>query len=114
MRPNKHPIIYGQHNKENASEDAKAGIVIQDEHNGIYYGTQERKGRLVIPDVQQAWEILKPYLTAEGYRGCLSVNQTELKSALKLAGLKPAEVNATIERCGNRLPPTLVFVRRSA
>lgn len=107
-------IKWGEAIKGNAAEDAKAGIVIQDESNGIYYGTQERKGRLVIPDVQQAWEILKPYLTAEGYRGCLSVNQTELKSALKLAGLKPAEVNATIERCGNRLPPTLVFVRRSA
>lgn len=107
-------IKWGESIKEHASEDAKAGIAIQDESNGIYYTTQERKGRLVIPDVQQAWEILKPYLTAEGYRGCLSVNQTELKSALKLAGLKPAEVNATIERCGNRLPPTLVFVRRSA
>ena len=107
-------IKWGEAIKEHASEDAKAGIVIQDERNGIFYTTQERKGRLVIPDVQQAWEILKPYLSADKYRGCLSVNQTELKSALKLAGLKPAEVNATIERCGNRLPPTLVFVRRSA
>ena len=105
-------IKWGQAVKELASEDAKAGEIIEDPAHGIYYGTQERKGRLVIPDVQCAWEILKQHLTPESYRGCLSVNQTELKSALKLAGMKPAEVNETIERCGNRLPATLVFVRK--
>ena len=105
-------IKWGEAVKENAAEDANAGEIIEDPAHGIYYGTQERKGRLVIPDVQRAWEILKQHLTAEGYRGCLSVNQRVLKSALKLAGMKPAEVNETIERCGNRLPSTLVFVRK--
>jgi hypothetical protein len=62
----------------------------------------------MLADAPEHWPEFTPA------RGCLSVNQTELKSALKFAGLKPAEVNATIERCGNRLPPTLEFVRRSA
>lgn len=98
--------------KENAAADAKAGLVIQDEAHGIYYTTQERKGRLVIPDVQHAWNILKAHLTAEGYRACLTANLSGLTAALKLTGLKPVEVNAMLERCGVRLPSTTVFVRR--
>lgn len=98
--------------KENGSADAKAGEVIADPEHGILYGLQERKGRVAIDDVQAAWEVLKPYLTAAGYRRCLSVNQTELKTALRGTGMKVAEVNAVVERCGTRQPSTTVFVRK--
>lgn len=100
--------------RSQAAADAKAGLVIQDEAHGIFYAVQERKGRFVIPDVQAAWDILKKHLSAEGYRACLSVNQTELKNALKQAGVKLSEANALVERCGTRLPSTTVFVRRGA
>lgn len=105
-------IKWGEAVKENAAEDAKAGEVIEDPTHGIYYGTQERKGRLVIDDAQCAWGILKPYLTAEGYRRCLSVKPSDLKAALRETGMKSAEVNAMVERCGIRGPATTVFVRR--
>ena len=98
--------------KENAAADAKAGELIEDAEHCIFYAVQERKGRFVIPDVQAAWEILKPHLSAEGYRACLSVNQTELKNALKQAGVKLSEVNALVEQCGTHLPSTTVFVRK--
>lgn len=98
--------------KENAAADAKAGEVIEDPDSGVYYGIQERKGRLVISDVLAAWELLKPHLSAEGYMACLSVNQAELKAALKQAGMKLSDVNALVERCGTRLPSTTVFVRK--
>ena len=100
--------------KENAAADAKAGELIEDAENSIFYAVQERKGRFVIPDVQTAWKILKPHLTAEGYRACLSVNQTERKNALKQAGVKLSKVNVRGERAttslrrlvGSSHPPT--------
>jgi hypothetical protein len=98
--------------KENAAADAKAGELIEDPEHCIWFGLQERRGRFVIPDVQAAWEILKPHLTAERYRACLSANQTELKAALKQAGVKLSDINALVERCGTRLPSTTVFIRK--
>ena len=98
--------------KDHGASDAKAGEVIADPEHGILYGLQERKGRVAIDDVQAAWEVLKPYLTAAGYRRCLSVNQSELKTALRGTGMKVAEVNAVLERCGTRQPSTTVFVRK--
>lgn len=98
--------------KDNAAADARAGETIEDPENCIYYGLQDRRGRFVIPDVQAAWEILKPHLTAERYRACLSVNQAALRMELKRAGVKLSEINTLIERCGSRLPDTTAFVRR--
>ena len=98
--------------KENAAADAKAGEFIEDPEHCIFYVVQERWGRFVIPDVQAAWEILKKHLSAEGYRACLSVNQAELKTALKQAGMKLSDGNTLVERCGSRLPSSTVFVRR--
>jgi hypothetical protein len=93
--------------QENALADAKAGEFIEDPEHCIFYGVQERRGRFVIPDVQAAWEILKLHLTTERCRACLSANQTELKIALKQAGLKLSDVNAIIEQCGTRLLSTI-------
>jgi len=107
-------VKWGEAVKAVAAEDARNGNPIEDPENGIFYALQERKGRLVVEDVQTAWDLLKPHLTAGEYRGCLSVNQTALKSALKKKGMKAAEANAMLERCGTRLPPTTVFVRRGA
>jgi hypothetical protein len=100
--------------RDYASEDAKAGECIADPANAIYFGLQERKGRLLIKDVRQTWEVVKPYLTAEGYRRCLSVSQVEIRDALRRTGMKASDVTAMLERCGTRLPPTTVFVRKSA
>lgn len=98
--------------REQATADAKAGVAIEDPPNGIFFGLQERKGRLLIEDARQAWEVVKPHLTAASYRACLSVNQAGLKAALKQAGVKLSDINALVERCGTRLPSTTVFVRR--
>lgn len=98
--------------KENAAADARGGESIEDPENCIYYTLQDRKGRFVIPDVQAAWQILSQHLTAESYRSCLSVNQAALRMALKQAGVKLADINTLIERCGSRLPDTTAFVRR--
>ncbi|MBP1589582.1 MAG: hypothetical protein ILO10_05250 [Kiritimatiellae bacterium] len=98
--------------KEHAAADAKAGEFIEDPEHCIFYEVQERRGRFVIPNVLAAWEFVKKHLSAEGYRACLSVNQTELETALQQAGLKLSEVNALVERCGTRLPSTTVFVRK--
>lgn len=98
--------------KSQAAEDAKAGELIEDAENCIFYAVQERRGRFVIPDVQAAWKILKQRLTAEKYRACLSVNQSALRMALKEVGVKLSDINALIEQCGSRLPDTTVFVRR--
>lgn len=107
-------IRWGEAIKDRAGDDAKNGLPIEDLANGIAYGVQERKGRLVIDDVQGAWAVLKPHLAAEEYRRCLSVKPADLKSALKETGMKNADVNALVEQCGRRLPATTVFVRRSA
>ena len=64
--------------------------------------------------MQGSLKAMRSYLTAEGYRRCLSVKPADLKSALKETGMKNADVNALVEQCGRRLPATTVFVRRSA
>ena len=59
---------------------------------------QECKDRLLIGDARQAWEVVKPYLTEEGYRRCLTASQSEIRSALRQTGMKASDVTAMRER----------------
>ncbi len=96
--------------KKRAAEDAKGGIPIEDETNGIFFGLQQRAGRLAV-DTVRAWEAVQGILSPEVFKAALDVNQTRLVDALKGTGMKPKEARALVESCGERGAPSVAFVR---
>ena len=99
--------------KEHAAADAKAGETICDPEHGIFYGTQERQGRL-LPETDAAWRAVRNLLSPEAYKACLDVSASRLTAALKDAGMAAKDIRALLEECGTRGPSTLVFVRKAA
>ena len=96
--------------KKHAAEDAKAGISIEDASNGIFFGLQQRAGRLTV-DTARAWEAVRERLTPEEFKSCLNVDASRLVAALKAGGMKPKEARALVEECGERGKPSAAFVR---
>lgn len=97
--------------KERAAEDAKAGLPIEDPDNGIFYGVQERQGRLVL-GTEQTWGAVKPIIPADRFRQCLDVSATRLTAVLKEHGMKPKDIKTLLEGCGTRGASSLSFVRK--
>ena len=99
--------------KKAAGDDAKAGVAIEDPEAGIFYGLQEKKGRLDL-DTDLAWEVAKKcHISRESYVACLKVDPTKFKQLLA-SWHKRRDVEEMLETCGTRGKPTLAFVRKGA
>lgn len=96
--------------KKRAAEDAKAGVSIEDVDNRIFFGLQQRAGRLTV-DTARAWEAVRGRLTPEVFKSCLNVDASRLVAALKAGGMKLKEARALVEECGERGKPSAAFVR---
>ena len=104
-------IQWGEAIKKRASADARSGIVIQDEGNGIYFGLQPRAGKwTATPD--EAWAVVRSTLPREQFTDCLTLSGSKLKAKLKAAGKSPREIEALLDAAGTRGEPSVAFVRK--
>ena len=97
--------------KKRAGEDAKNGVAIEDAEHGIFYGLQSRAGKLTVA-VEDAWAVVRQYLSPEAFKACLDVSVTRLTAALKEGGMKPKDAKALVEGAGVRGEGTVAFVRK--
>lgn len=98
--------------RENAKADLLAGLVIEDEENGIKYGLRTTKGRKT-PRTEDCCRMLKAQgVTDDELRAVLKIGATEAKTLLKEHGIKGKEADALIDNVCDFSAPSSVMVRQ--
>ena len=94
-----------------AKDDAKAGVVLVDESNGIRFALRESKGRLS-PRVDSAWEAAKSHgISAAEFRAALTLSGSAAEKLFRGAGLSAKDAKALVEAVSDRGAGSVSLVR---